>query len=144
MTFILPPQLTYPLIVLGVLVSDLNPFMENVYMNKILYSLLGIVVGGGVILAIRVLGGLFFKKEAMGIGDIKLMMGIGAFTGPTSIFWVIFIGSVFGSIVGITMILLKKKGKLEYIPFGPYLALGAIVYVHFSDLIHKYMSLYYY
>jgi leader peptidase (prepilin peptidase)/N-methyltransferase len=98
---------------------------------------------GLVILIIRLLGTLAFKKEAMGIGDIKLMMGIGAFTGFFSLFWIIFIASIFGSIVGITAIVMHKKDKLEYLPFGPYLALGSIFYVHLSELIDKFIFLYY-
>ncbi len=140
--FIIPQPLAYFLMAAGVLSSSINPYMENIYANRILYSIFCLIAGGSIILLIRILGNAAFKKEAMGLGDVKLMMGIGAFTGFSGIFWTLFIASIFGSIVGVTMILRGAKGRLEYIPFGPYLATGAILYIHFSELINKVWTLY--
>ncbi len=67
----------------------------------------------------------------MGGGDIKLMAMIGAWLGIRSILPVIMIGSFSGSIYG----LIKNRGKEGVIPFGPFLSLGAIVYVFFGDII---------
>jgi prepilin signal peptidase PulO-like enzyme (type II secretory pathway) len=68
----------------------------------------------------------------MGLGDMKLMAGIGALTGPVGVLWTLFIGSIFGSIVGVGMRIFGKVGKLQEIPFGPYLAAGMVIYVNFS------------
>ena len=127
---IIAPELNYPLMAFGLAVS-----FFNIFTNGIFYSLLGLAVGGGVVFLIRIAGNFLFKKESMGLGDVKLMMAIGAFTGAGGIFWVLFIASISGSMVGITMMALKKKDKFGYIPFGPYLAIGALVYISFRDLL---------
>jgi hypothetical protein len=66
-----------------------------------------------------------FKKEAMGFGDVKLMAMIGAFVGWQGALLSLFLGCVFGAIVGSALAL--RSGLGLRIPFGPYLALGAIV-----------------
>ena len=71
------------------------------------------------------------KREGMGLGDVKLLAMLCAFLGLRAVFPVIFIGSVLGTLVGVPLMLLKKSdGKLA-IPFGPFLACGALVYVFF-------------
>lgn len=129
---IIAPELNYPLMAFGLATS-----FFNVFTNGIFHSLLGLTVGGGVVMLIRIGGKFLFKKEAMGLGDVKLMMAIGAFTGVGGIFWVLFTASISGSMVGITMRVLKKKDKFEYIPFGPYLAIGAVIYINFSGYLNN-------
>jgi leader peptidase (prepilin peptidase)/N-methyltransferase len=68
-----------------------------------------------------------FKKEALGEGDIKLLVMFGANIGIERTLIAIFGGSIIGAIVGIILIFLKKMKEDDYIPFAPFLALGAIV-----------------
>ncbi len=73
------------------------------------------------------LGTLVFKKEAMGGGDIKMMAMVGGILGWKGILLTTFIGSLAGSMIGIFLIL-KKGGEWgSRIPFGPYLAFGAVL-----------------
>jgi leader peptidase (prepilin peptidase)/N-methyltransferase len=72
---------------------------------------------------------MIFKKEAMGFGDVKLLGGIGAFIGWQGVLFTIFASSLLGSIVGITLVCSKKKEMQSRIPFGPYLALAALIWV---------------
>jgi leader peptidase (prepilin peptidase)/N-methyltransferase len=77
----------------------------------------------------------------MGMGDVKLLAMLGAFMGWKAILPIIFIGSVIGSLVGVPLMLIKRAdGKLA-IPFGPFLSLGAIVFLLWgADLINWYLS----
>jgi leader peptidase (prepilin peptidase) / N-methyltransferase len=73
-------------------------------------------------------------REGMGLGDVKLLALIGAFLGLTpGVFFVLIIGSLAGSAVGIIATL--KTGRRAPLPFGPPLAATAIVYVYYGDVI---------
>jgi len=132
-TQLLPDALTKPGMVLG-LVAGFWPGLAGVISNdagvslelrSLLASVLGLVVGGGVTWGVRALGSAVFKKEAMGFGDVKLMGMIGAFLGWKAALLTLFLGCVFGAIVG--GVLALRGGLLARIPFGPYLAMGALV-----------------
>lgn len=72
---------------------------------------------------------LYIPREAMGFGDVKFLSAIGAFLGPQSIFFVLLSSSLIGSIIGISTMVLGKREWGTKIPFGPYLALGAILWL---------------
>ncbi|MDD5454567.1 MAG: prepilin peptidase [Candidatus Ratteibacteria bacterium] len=142
--FLIPDVLVLPGIVLGLAVSfknsfliDLPPLFFSVSypFSAFLNSLTGAILGFVSLLAVAVLGELLFKKEAMGGGDLKLLAMIGAFLGWRNVFFTIFLSSLVGAVIGITMVILKKRGRLEYIPYGPYLALAAIISVFWGDIL---------
>lgn len=89
-------------------------------------SLFGILTGGGVIWLTGVLGSAAFRKEAMGFGDVKLLAMIGGYVGWKGALLALFIGSLAGSVVGIVIRLATRD---PYIPFGPFLSLGALVMI---------------
>ncbi|HUJ72030.1 MAG TPA: A24 family peptidase, partial [Verrucomicrobiae bacterium] len=68
-------------------------------------------------------------REAMGLGDVKLLAGIGAFLGWQATVFSIFLSAAVGSLVSVPLILLGKKEFSSRIPYGPYIALGAIVWI---------------
>jgi leader peptidase (prepilin peptidase) / N-methyltransferase len=72
---------------------------------------------------------LALKKDALGDGDIKLIIMLGSFLGLERIFPCIFAGSVIGAVVGVSLILLKVINKEDQIPFAPFLSLGALIAV---------------
>ncbi|WP_170871476.1 prepilin peptidase [Desulfosporosinus metallidurans] len=116
-TFRLPDVLTLPLLGLGLLGAFLIP---------------GNPTGWESVLSALGAGGLFwiiarFYPQGMGLGDVKLVAAMGAFLGFPSIFLAIFIGSFLGALIGIFLLLAGRKGFRQQIPFGPYLALGAIL-----------------
>ncbi len=81
-------------------------------------------------------------REAMGRGDLKFLAAIGAFLGWRAVLFSIFAGSLAGSIVGLTTMLLGKRAWSAKIPFGPYLALGALVWMFFgAQLVTWYVGL---
>ncbi len=124
---IIPDEFSFMLMIVGLIISFFNPILGDAFLQRILNSFIGLLVGGGSLLFVAIVGKWIFKKDAMGGGDIKLMAGVGAFIGWEKVLFAIFLGSLFGSIVGIFLILLKKIIKKQEIAFGPYLALGSYI-----------------
>ncbi len=128
---IIPDVITIPGIIIGLAVSFTMPHIT------VLNSVKGLLVGGGLFYAVAVL-----SRGGMGGGDIKLIAMIGAFLGWKSTLLTIFLGSLIGSVAGITLIVLKKKGRKDMIPFGPFLSLGAIISIFFGrDLIYLWLTI---
>jgi leader peptidase (prepilin peptidase)/N-methyltransferase len=76
--------------------------------------------------------GLVIPREAMGFGDVKFIAAIGAFLGMRAVFFTIMSGSIIGAIIGLLMILIRRREWSARIPFGPYLALGAVIWIFFG------------
>jgi leader peptidase (prepilin peptidase)/N-methyltransferase len=105
-------------------------------------SLLGILIGGGILYLIAWGYHLLTKKEGMGGGDIKLLAMIGAFIGWQGVLFTIFLASAVGTLSGVLVMLHQKKGLKLAIPFGPFLSIGAISYVFMGpELISWYFDL---
>jgi leader peptidase (prepilin peptidase)/N-methyltransferase len=113
------------LFVVGLLFSFFNPILGETYFFRFFNSILGVIAGGGILFLVGMLGEFFYKKEVMGGGDVKLMVGVGAFLGAERVLLAVFIASFLASIAGITLILFKKRSKESYIPFGPFLSLAS-------------------
>ncbi len=124
---IIPNVITYPGIGLGLIGSLV------VLPVGIVNSLLGVLVGGGLLWFLAWLSPYIFGKEGMGGGDIKLIAMVGAFLGWKSVLLTILIGSFVGSIVGGGLIAMNRLTRREYIPFGPFLALGAVLSLFFHE-----------
>jgi leader peptidase (prepilin peptidase)/N-methyltransferase len=106
----------------------------------IIDALLGMLCGGGVLYALAEIGDRVFKKESMGGGDIKLMAMAGAVLGWKMVFLALFIGSVIGAIMGIFVLILKKRHDF---PFGPGLSMGILItYLFGMDIIIRYFELF--
>ncbi|GAB6094163.1 A24 family peptidase [Desulfatiferula olefinivorans] len=94
-----------------------------------LNSLLGILLGGGSLWAVAEGYYLITKNEGMGGGDIKLLAMIGAMIGWKGVFFTIFASSAIGTLIGLAAIVVTRSNLRLAVPFGPFLALGAAVYV---------------
>jgi len=102
-----------------------------------LASLLGILLGGAFFYLIALV-----SRGGMGGGDIKLIAMIGAFLGWQGALFTIFSGALLGSLVGVTLMLLGRKGRKDKVPFGPFLSSGAILFMLCGDdLIQWYLNL---
>lgn len=120
---LLPDVITLPGVVIGLIGAYLNP--DRVFLDAVF----GVLLGGGCLWLVAYLYFLFRKQEGMGGGDIKLLAWIGAVLGWKAIPFVILAGSLSGSVVGILASFKQKKGLKTVIPFGPWLALGSVLYI---------------
>jgi len=160
---ILPNVITYPLFVFALVFrvvfallfgkeffSDLNYFpataLESfpIWTVTLLSALFGALVGSGFLLVIAKLWEYLRKVEAMGMGDIKMMLGVGAFLGWRLAFLTIFLGAFTGSLAGIAISLLRGERNLQtQIPFGIFLGAGAIISLLLGDkIITAYLQLF--
>jgi leader peptidase (prepilin peptidase)/N-methyltransferase len=100
----------------------------------------GSVLGGGSLALIMGAYWLFRREEGMGMGDVKLLMMIGAFLGAVpAIPFVLVVSSLVGAAVGVPMALFGNKGLRVAMPFGPFLAFGTILYVlHGPEIISRF------
>jgi leader peptidase (prepilin peptidase)/N-methyltransferase len=115
---LLPNLITIPGIIVGFAFSFVAP-------PGWLASLIGIIVGGGVLWAIA--EGYYFlrKEEGLGMGDVKMLAMIGAFVGWKLTLVALMMASFAGSIVGLLLIASRRGGLKYALPFGTFLALGA-------------------
>lgn len=133
---IIPDEISLPGIIIGFLCSFFLPG------HGWLSSLLGIVVGWGS-LALIFYGYLWLTgREGMGGGDAKLLAMMGAFLGLQAVPFIIFASSLVGTVAGLSIMAVQRKDRHLAIPFGPYLALGAVLYIFFGpQLIQWYLQL---
>lgn len=129
---IIPDAITLPGIVLGLLLSFVFPELQGQSSRLwgLIWSFVGLLAGGGFLYLSGTLAEKILKKEAMGGGDVKLLAMIGAFLGWKAVLWTIFVSSFLGSLVGIVMRLARGD---ERIPFGPYLAAAACLYLFIGN-----------
>ena len=85
------------------------------------------LAGGGALYLIGVLGELILKKESMGGGDVKLAAMLGAFMGWKLILAALFVAFLVGAVVGVVTLARKPKDWDSSLPFGPFIALGAVL-----------------
>lgn len=120
---ILPDEFTLSGIVIGLLGAWLNPD------RNFLDAFIGVLIGGGFLWAMAYVYYLLTKNEGMGGGDIKLLAWIGAVLGWKAVPFVVMSSAIIGSVVGLIMARKGKDGLKTAIPFGPYLALGAVLFM---------------
>ena len=133
---IIPDMISLP----GILIGFAGSFFNSQVSWQ--QSGLGILFGGGILYAIAIVYYLLTKRDGMGGGDIKLLAMTGAFLGWQSLLYVVFVSSLTGSIVGIGAMLKQGKGGRTRIPFGPFLALSAMSFLFFQDMIYKIWVMY--
>ena len=121
---IIPNRLNLTIFEVGLVYTFLEGILN---INIAIDMLLGMVAGAGIFLFITLVGGLIAGKEAMGFGDVKLMGGLGLFFGWRTIIIISLIAFLLGAIVGIALMLRKKKKSDEYIPFGPFIVISAVI-----------------
>lgn len=137
--FIIPNEISYPGMGAGFLLGLFNQYTTTISFpitGSVEESLVGFLVGAGFLYLVSEVYLKLRKKEGLGLGDVKLLGMLGALLGPDAAIYTIFVGSLVGSICGVSMILLGKKKLQQHIPFGPYLALGAYLYLFwYSELL---------
>lgn len=140
--FIIPDAITVGGLVLGLIISAIFPSVmgEKIWWHSLIKSLLGAFVGGGSLFLIAIAGEKILKKEAMGMGDVKLLAMMGSFIGWKWVLFTIFTSSLLGTIGGVALIIFGKTDIKGKIPFGPYLAMGALVSLFFGENILRWYA----
>lgn len=130
---IIPDEFSAGGAIAGAALSPLNPFFDfyAAWHTPILLSLLGAAAGLAVGWIVAIMGEKLFGKEAFGGGDIKLLAACGAYMGAEGALWTLLLASFIGSGVSIALIAAKKIRRSDYVPFGPFLAAGALVYMFY-------------
>lgn len=128
---ILPDRVTIGGIWTGLLFSLLFPVLQGTVSHGegLLRSVIGMALGGGLLWGVAVVGKAIFKKDAMGFGDVKLLAALGAWFGWQSIPFIVFVSSLTGSVAGVALIAVGRKGLQSRIPFGPYIVLAAVIWM---------------
>lgn len=135
-TQLLPDDITLPLLWLGIIFNMFNAF------TTLSNAVAGAIAGYLVLWSVYWLFKLVTGKEGMGYGDFKLLAAIGAWLGWTLLPLVIMLSSVVGAVVGISLIIAAKHGRNIPIPFGPYLAGGALIALFWGQqLTQSYLQL---
>ncbi len=139
---IVPDVISLPGIIVGLSLSVIGYFVvgESIVVPSPLSSVIGIITGGGFLLATAWIYEKITGVEGMGGGDIKLLAMIGAFLGWPAIPITLFFASLVGSIVGLGCMLLTGAGRRLALPFAPFLCSGALLFIFFGeDLIRFYL-----
>jgi leader peptidase (prepilin peptidase)/N-methyltransferase len=126
---VIPNVITLPGIPLGLLAG------LAVGGPPILDRILGALTGAGFLYLVLLYGSALYGQDAMGEGDLNLMALIGAFLGWRAVILTLLVGCLSGSLVGLTLIALRRLGRREHIPFGPFLVLGALVSLFWGDAL---------
>jgi|APTNR8051073442_1049403.scaffolds.fasta_scaffold00006_256 leader peptidase (prepilin peptidase)/N-methyltransferase len=129
--YIIPDRVSLGGMVTGLLFSGLVPALhqESAVVPALVSSVIGLVAGAGSLYLVGELGHLMLKKEAMGLGDVKLLGGIGAYVGWAGVIFTVLVSSLLGSIIGLTLIACGKREWQGRIPYGPFLATGAVIWI---------------
>lgn len=138
---IIPNRLNLTIFEVGIIFAFLYG-LSNVAIT--INMLLGMVAGGGIFLLITLLGGLFYGKEAMGFGDVKLMGALGLFFGLSNIIVITLVSFLIGAILSIILLVTKIKKSDEYIPFGPFIVIATFLsmYVPFEQIKNALMTIF--
>ena len=124
---VIPNVITLPGIPLGLLAG------LAVGSPPILDRVLGALTGAGFLYLVLLYGSALYGQDAMGEGDLNLIALVGAFLGWRAIILTILVGCLSGSLVGLTLIALRRLGRREHMPFGPFLVFGALVSLFWGD-----------
>ena len=137
--FIIPNQLTFPLMAIGFF-KTFNPNLNQYFFPNLIDSMIGGVVGYLIIWIIIFVYKKLRKKEGMGLGDAKLLSAIGFWFGWMSIPFILFFSSFIALAYALPSLLNKSKNMSSSIPYGPYLVLGCVLYLLLLKQIVLYLN----
>lgn len=136
-TYLLPDDITLPLLWLGLIANSFNLFTD------LPSALWGAIAGYLSLWAVYKLFKAVTGKEGMGYGDFKLLAALGAWMGWQMLPQIILLSSLVGAVIGLTLIVIRGRDKNIPIPFGPYLAIaGWIAFVWGDEINQTYLRLF--
>ncbi len=147
-TLTLPSALTQSGLVVGFCASLLQAYIPSPSLSTLITAGLGAIAGAVVGLwlldGVRIIGSLLFNKEAMGSADPKLAAMIGAWLGVSHLLLALFVACAVGAIVGSSVMALQRLDQQQPMPFGPFLALGAVTTALWGDrILNLYLQIFF-
>ena len=138
---IIPNRLNLTMAEIGMVIAFLYG-ISNVAIT--IDMVLGMLIGAGIFFLITAIGALIYGKEALGLGDVKLMGALGLYFGFSNIIIIAMISFLIGAIIGIILIAGKIKKSDEYIPFGPFIVIATFIsmFVPFNILVSILMTIF--
>ena len=121
---IIPNRLNFTMFEVGIIFAFIFG-IQNLNLAKDMF--LGMIAGGGIFLLITLIGGLIAGKEAMGLGDVKLMGALGLFFGWYKILIISVLAFLIGAIISIIVLIVRKNREDGYIPFGPFIVIATTI-----------------
>ena len=121
---IIPNRLNFTMFEVGIIFAFIFG-IQNLNLAKDMF--LGMITGGGIFLLITLIGGLIAGKEAMGLGDVKLMGALGFFFGWYKILIISVLAFLIGAIISIIVLIVRKNREDGYIPFGPFIVVATFI-----------------
>tara|TARA_A100001011_G_scaffold38681_1_gene36535 strand:+ start:37 stop:804 length:768 start_codon:yes stop_codon:yes gene_type:complete len=135
--YIIPNELTFPLMLIG-FIKSFDPNLNQSLFPNYINSLIGGLFGYSIIWLIIFFYKNLRKKEGMGLGDAKLIAVVGFWFGWFSIPFTIFISSLVALIFSVPSLLKKTRDMSTQIPFGPFIIIGCLIYVYFANYIKNF------
>ena len=134
--FIIPDSLNFSIMALA-LFKNFLPISNTSFIQDINQSIIGGMVGYSIIWLIIYLYKMIKKIEGMGLGDAKLMAGIGLLFGWQSVPFVLFVSAILGLIFVLPSLLKKQKNMRSEIPFGPFIIVACLIYFTYGDFLYS-------
>ena len=131
---IIPNRLNLTMFEIGIVIAFLYG-ISNIAIT--IDMLLGMVAGIAIFLVISLIGSLFYGKGAMGLGDIKFIGALGLYFGLANITIISIVAFLIGAIVGVILLISKRKNTDEYMSFGPFIVIAAFIsiFIPFETLL---------
>lgn len=129
--YIIPDRFTLGGCLAGMIASAIDPKLQGTTtaMQGFSWSLASAIIGGLVLFGVAWFGTVLFRKEAMGMGDVKFIAAMCAFFGAISFMWILVVSSFIGAILGLALIFWRQGSWGTRIPYGPFLALAAVLWL---------------
>jgi leader peptidase (prepilin peptidase)/N-methyltransferase len=137
---ILPDAIDLPGIAVGIAIGALHGAERApslVLASSVTDSLIGAAIGGGVLWAVALAYRWLRKIEGMGLGDVKMLAMIGSASGPHSLFAVVMLASVAGSVAGLGVMAVNRRADMQFaLPFGVFLGGAFLVVLFFGRQLY--------
>ena len=134
--FIIPDSLNFSIMALA-LFKNFLPISNTSFIQDINQSIIGGMAGYSIIWLIIYLYKMIKKIEGMGLGDAKLMAGIGLLFGWQCVPFVLFISALLGLVFVLPSLINKQKNMRSEIPFGPFIIAACLIYFTYGDFLYS-------